>query len=289
MDKKDIVKMATYFAEKSEYNLIPKEVALSETVVGMKIFEAPIFAFGVAEDKYFELLKKPSIIGQHFLAPQEWLPQAKTVISFFLPFTETVKKGNRRDMAWPSDEWLHGRIEGQALVIKLCQYISAELVNAGYKSLVPSLDERFWAKTSFNKETQNSDENSGTDVSFTSNWSERHVAFISGLGTFGLSKGLITNKGIAGRFGSIITDLELPPDKRMYESIYDHCSMCGACGKNCPVNAISVEKGKDHKICSEFINKTAEKCKQRYGCGKCQIGVPCESGIPKKSIGVSHE
>ncbi|KJR46713.1 Iron-sulfur cluster-binding protein [Desulfosporosinus sp. I2] len=274
MDKQDIITMGSNFVEESEYNRIPKEIALSEKVVGMKIFETPIFAFGAAEDQYFELLKQPTVIGQHFMAPHEWLPQPKTVISFFLPFTEIVKMGNRRDMSWPSEEWLHGRIEGQALVIKLCQYLNFELENAGYKSLVPSMDERFWAKTSAN-ENKNS---------FTSNWSERHVAYVCGLGTFGLSKGLITKKGIAGRLGSIITELELSADTRTYEGIYDHCSMCGVCGKNCPVNAISVEKGKDHKLCSEFINKTAEKHKPRYGCGKCQIGVPCESSIPKKSI-----
>ena len=282
MEKKDIVKMATGFVENSEHNLIPKEVALSETVVGLKIFEAPIFAFGAAYDPYFNLLKDPLVIGQHFMPPQEWLPRPKTVISFFLPFTEAVKKGNRRDMSWPSEEWLHGRIEGQALVVKLCQYLSSELIIGGYKSLAPSLDERFWAKTTLNNATQNSDSKSETDVAFTSNWSERHVAFVCGLGTFGLSKGLITEKGIAGRFGSIITELELPPDKRIYETIYGNCTMCGVCGKNCPANAISLDKGKNHVLCSEFINKTAAKHKPRYGCGKCQIGVPCESGIPKK-------
>lgn len=280
MDKQDIIKMATYFVERSEYNSIAKEIALSETVIGMKIFEAPIFAFGAADDQYFELLKESSVIGQHFASPQEWLPQSKSVISFFLPFTEAVKKGNRRDMLWPSEEWLHGRIEGQALVVKLCQFINFELINAGFQSLVPSLDERFWAKTRLDNYSQRSDNKNQTTISFTSNWSERHVAFVCGLGTFGLSKGLITQKGIAGRFGSIITDLYLTPDKREYKNIYEYCSMCGACGKNCPVNAITVEKGKNHTICLDFLDKTVEKYKPRYGCGKCQIGVPCESSIP---------
>jgi epoxyqueuosine reductase QueG len=105
---------------------------------------------------------------------------------------------------------------------------------------------------------------------------------VCGLGTFGLSKGLITSKGIAGRFGSIITSLYLPPNKREYEEIYEYCSMCGACVKKCPVNAISIEKGKNHIICSKFLNQTVEKYKPRYGCGKCQVGVPCESMIPKQ-------
>jgi len=276
MNKQDLIEAASYFVENSEDNYITKEIAISENVVGMKIFESPIFAFGAADDEYFELLKNPTAIGEHFLLPKEWLLQSETVISFFLPFSETVRKGNLRDMLWPSEEWLHGRIEGQALLNKLCMHLKSQLINAGHNSLVPAFDKRFWMKTELNKKSTHS------EASFTSNWSERHAAFVCGLGTFGLSKGLITPKGISGRFGSIITELYLQPDKREYENIYEYCSMCGACVKNCPVNAISIEKGKNHIICSEFLDKTAEKYKPRYGCGKCQTGVPCESRIPNQ-------
>lgn len=78
----------------------------------------------------------------------------------------------------------------------------------------------------------------------TSLWSERHAAYVCGLGTFGLSKGLITKKGIAGRFTSLITDLPLLADERAYTDVYEYCT--------------------------------------RYGCGLCQVRVPCEAGIPKK-------
>jgi epoxyqueuosine reductase len=267
LNKQDLINIAINFIGHSEDNYIPKQIALSESVIGMKIFETPIVAFGSADDEYFEALKQPSIIGEHFLSPKQWLPQSKTVVSFFLPFSESVKKGNGRDMLWPSEEWLHARIEGHALLNKLGLYLKSELINAGYNSLVPSLDKRFFS-TGFSA------------VSFTSNWSERHVAFVCGLGTFGLSKGLITKRGLAGRFGSILTELYLSPDRREYENIYEYCSMCGACVNNCPVNAISIEKGKNHVECSKFLNKTLEKHQPRYGCGKCQIGVPCESQIP---------
>lgn len=56
--------------------------------------------------------------------------------------------------------------------------------------------------------------------------------------------------------------------------------MCGACVKNCPVDAISLEEGKDHKICCDFLDITGKKFKPRYGCGKCQVSVPCQSSIP---------
>lgn len=280
MEKSDIIKIAVDFMHNTKDNVISEEIALSDQVVGMKIYEDPIFAFGAADDELFERLKDPAVIGDHFMTPKEWLPSAKTVISFFLPFTDAVKRGNARDMLWPSDEWLHARVEGQALIVKLLEHLNTQLTNAGYRSLAPCLDKRFWSKTERDINKQESDSLKENELLFTSNWSERHVAFVSGLGTFGLSKGLITKKGIAGRFGSIITDLALPPDQRDYQDIYQYCSQCGKCAEHCPVNAISLKKGKDHFPCAEFISKTKESCAPRYGCGKCQVDVPCTNGIP---------
>lgn len=280
MKKQDIIKMAVNFIRYSEDNSIKKEIALSDAVVGMKIFDDPIFAFGDADDNYFQLLKDPSIIGEHFMPPEEWLSQAKTVVSFFLPFNELVRTSNREDKRWPSAGWLHGRIEGQAFLNKLCQYLNNELQKAGYKSLVPSLDERFRSKSGYEKDSVKKNSYEECLPCFTSNWSERHVAYVCGLGTFGLSKGLITIRGVAGRFGSIVTDLYIKPDCREYKNVSEYCSKCGECVNQCPENAISLENGKNHLICSEFLNKIKEKYKPRYGCGKCQINVPCESFIP---------
>lgn len=263
--------MAENYIEKSENNYISKERAISDKTVGLKLFNSPIFAFGSADDEYFTLFKQPSIIGEHFLSPKEWMPSAKTVISFFLPYTEEIKRANRKDKKWPADEWLHGRYEGHMLLVEMCKYLMSNLSDAGFESMAPSLDERFWTN----------DYDKKYDVMFTSNWSERHIAFACGLGTFGLSTGLITEKGTAGRFGSILTDLFLPPDIRKYEEVYEYCNMCGVCAKKCPVNAISHESGKDCYPCYVFIEETLEKNNPRYGCGKCQVGVPCESRIPK--------
>lgn len=283
MNKQKLIELSSEFIEESEDNYIKKENAITHEVVGMKIFEAPIFAFGNADDEYFTRLKNPTVIGNHFKLPKEWLPQGKTVISYFLPFTEAVKKGNSQEYVWPSQEWLHGRFEGQMLLNKLSIYLQTELMNAGYLSIAPSIDERFWSKGELKEGIINDDSYERNQISFTSNWSERHVAFVCGLGTFGLSKGLITKKGMAGRFGSIVTELPIDPNMRKYVDINEYCSECGACIKQCPVNAISFEKGKEHKICSEFLDRTKEKFKPRYGCGKCQVSVPCESCIPIKN------
>ena len=126
---------------------------------------------------------------------------------------------------------------------------------------------------------------------YISNWSERHAAYAAGLGTFGLSKGLITEKGMAGRFGSVITDAEFSPTIRPYSDPFEYCTMCGACMMRCPAGAIDKSKGcalgKDQLICGPYLSgsrlpKHGPNERVRYGCGKCQVGVPCENGIPKK-------
>ena len=278
MDKKYLKEAAAIFTVDSQLNYVKQEDAINKSVCGLKIFDPPIFAFGTANDKYFKLLQNPSAVGKHFLLPTEWMPRAKTVISFFLPFTDTVKKGNSIDSNRPSPEWLHGRIEGQEFLKSLSIHLKNELEKEGYHAVIPSLDKRFWAIEAANLSEQDAENR----IEYTSNWSERHVAYVCGLGTFGLSKGLITKAGMAGRIGSLITDFEIDPDGRKYTEIYEYCSMCGACVRNCPVQAISLENGKNHQLCSEFLAKTKEIYNPRYGCGKCQVGVPCESRIPKK-------
>lgn len=276
MNKQELIKTGIQLLENSENNRIKDKADIPEQMVGMRIFEKPVFAFGAADDDYFVTFKDPSIIGGHYLLPVEWLPGAKTVISYFLPFSRGIREANAKEKYWPSAEWLHGFADGQAFLNQLGRHLKLELTKAGYNSLVPSLEERFWARTGINDSLP-------SELLYTSNWSERHAAFVCGLGTFGLSKGLITSKGLAGRFGSIITEMYLSPDRREYQNVDEYCSKCGKCVKNCPVNAISLEEGKNHSICSKFLGQTLEKYRPRYGCGKCQINVPCESKIPQKN------
>ena len=120
----------------------------------------------------------------------------------------------------------------------------------------------------------------GKNLHIISAWSERHAAYACGLGTFGLSRGIITEKGMAGRLASILLDEVLIPDTRNYTGIYDYCIRCGVCIPKCPAGAISLENGKDNVLCREWAQKMRDLYKPRYGCGKCQLGVPCEHGIP---------
>ena len=102
---------------------------------------------------------------------------------------------------------------------------------------------------------------------------------IAGPGTFSLNRAIITQQGIAGRFCSVITDIELPADKRQYTGLYDNCSLCGACQRACPADAINMH-GKAHTPCFSFLETVNKKYPSYYGCGKCQCGMPCESAVP---------
>ena len=266
-NKEDIIKLAENFINNNPSNHISKEAAIHPSCAGMQIYDAPIFAFGCADDALYTTYKSADIIGSHFLSPTQWLPSAKTVISFFLPYTGTIKAANAADNRWPANEWLHGRYQGQQLLVLLMEYLVDALSQAGFSALAPGLDQRF--KTG-----------DGSGNRFSSNWSERHVAYACGLGTFALSRGVITKKGICGRFGSVLTSLALPADTRDYDDIYEYCNMCGLCISRCPAGAISFEEGMQHSLCGGFVDETGVKHGPMYGCGKCQTGVPCESGIP---------
>ena len=277
INKEQLQRFAAEWVEKSHLNYIRSEQAIRPELIGLKIYDEPIIGLALSDDPIFEEFQQPEVIGEGFCPPKYWLPESQTVLSFFLPLSNEVRKANRKDPIWPASEWLHGRIEGQVLAKELSLYLQEVFIKAGCSSCVPSLDERFWCNDKAELE-----KNGVIIPAFTSNWSERHIAYACGLGTFGLSAGLITKKGIAGRFGSLITSMLLQPDTRSYQHYDEYCTKCGACVHRCPVDAISLDQGKDHNLCGPFIDKTKEMYAPRYGCGKCQVAVPCETQIPNR-------
>lgn len=253
----EIQTLAEDFAKNSPLNLV-KEMD------NLQLWETSIL-FGVAsaDDPIFTEYKKPEIVGPHYLSPKEWLPEAKSVISFFLHFSDRVRQSNyTKD--YPSDEWLYGRVEGDYLNVALRSLICEKLIASGEKALAPSDDPR-WKRIGYN-----------------SNWSERHAAYAAGLGTFSITRSLITKKGCAGRYGSIITSAQLEPTVRPYTDPFEYCNKCGSCIARCPVNAVTMQ-GKEQQPCYHMVHEIVQtQSAPRFGCGKCQTNVPCENGIPAK-------
>ncbi len=128
---------------------------------------------------------------------------------------------------------------------------------------------------------------------YASTWSERHAAYASGLGTFGLCDGLITPAGKAMRAGSVIAQIAVAPTPRPYTDHHEYClfftkGVCGKCISRCPAGAIT-EAGKNKELCYKHLFPLtkdyvkSEYAFDGYGCGLCQTGVPCESKIPEKA------
>ena len=242
------------------------------------IYETPLVGSAAADDPIFLKYKQPEVIGPEWMSPEEWLPGAGSVVSFFFPFTEEIRSSERAVLTDETSEaWLYGRIEGQAFMEDLMQHLADTLTDAGLRVCVPMLDPRFG--TIRNVVPRGTSE----DLKVISAWSERHAAFACGLGTFGMSKGIITEKGMAGRFASLITDAEIPPKGRPYTDIYEYCIRCGACSRRCPVNAIPPGEIKNNLLCSGRIDDSRRRYAPRYGCGKCQTCVPCEFRNPSRA------
>lgn len=202
-----------------------------------------------------------------------------TVISWILPQRSLVRKTNRRARTYPSEEWARIRVHGEAFNASLRNHVADRLEEAGHPAIAPMLVPN-WTIVKSRR------------FSYASSWSERHAAHAAGLGTFGLCDGLITARGKAMRAGSVVAKVALEPTPRPYTDHQAYClffaeGTCGKCIDRCPVRAIT-EAGHDKEKCRKHLVRSREYVKKTYnfegyGCGLCQVGVPCESGIPVKS------
>jgi epoxyqueuosine reductase len=202
------------------------------------------------------------------------------VVSWVLPQREMVRKANRRARTYPSEKWARIRVHGEAFNVALRHHVAQSLKDAGHAAVAPMLVPN-WTIVKSER------------FSYASSWSERHAAHAAGLGTFGLCDGLITAKGKAMRAGSVVAKLSIKPTPRPYADHRAYCLFfaertCGKCIDRCPVRAIT-EAGHDKEKCRLHLARSREYVEKTYkfvgyGCGLCQVGVPCETGIPVKAV-----
>lgn len=252
---------------------------------GEPAWETPLIGFSSGADPLYEFYKRD--IGSFYVQPLDFIrhahpsidakPEELTVISWVLPQTRATKYDQRKETRMPCERWARARIMGEGVNMKLRAYLVRELERAGYPSVAPMLSP-LWKDYMSEK------------YLFASSWSERHAAYAAGLGTFSLSDGLITAKGKAHRVGSVIAKIDIFPTPRPYTDHHAYClwyakGTCGTCITKCPANAIS-KRGHDKQKCSDYVDTTHVFVEEHYhfegyGCGLCQVGVPCESRIPE--------
>lgn len=267
-----------------EYMKKPENNTMKE--IAGPAFDLPLVGFSSAADELYPFYKN-HIDPDFYRLPQEWLrsvfckeydAENVSVISWVLPQTKENRDKSRAQNDCPTMEWQMVRVHGEECNRALAKALEEHLISLGYDAVAPMCSEQFsW----------------GDSEKFVkvSNWSERHTAYISGLGTFGLCDGLISKKGKAARYGSVIVHGKLEPTKRAYTQYNEYCQAkngCTACIRRCPAQAITPE-GHDKVKCMLYHAQVIKPiCHDRYGydgysvCGLCQTGVPCECGIPGK-------
>ncbi|WP_027364069.1 hypothetical protein [Desulfotruncus alcoholivorax] len=228
-----------------------------------KYYREPLLGFASADDHLFTQIKQ--IVGPHHLHPREFLPGAKTVVAFFIPFSDVIISANRKTPG-VAREWAEAYIETNRLITGICGQIINLLEREGYSALAE-------------KPTHNFNEDD-----LTAGWSHKSVAFVAGLGTFGVNRMLITRAGCAGRLGSVVTSAVIPPSPKPQEEYcgYYSAGKCLYCVKHCPTGALKtggIDKHTCYRRLLEVDREFAdlELCDV---CGKCAVG-PCAAGPVK--------
>jgi epoxyqueuosine reductase len=276
---------------------------LPQSYGGGKIFSNPLIGVANGNNPIFNKFKE--VVGPEHLTPIEmWISNNNInvndselrIISIIFPFVERIRRKAQStiklsNLLLPAEIYSVGRNYANAFKEKICEEIIKFLEENGFSAVAPMLSEKF---TIF------------VDQKFYSNWSERHIAFAAGLGTFSLHEGLITEAGCNIRLASIITNAPLEITPRKSDNPYANClyyakGNCRKCEENCPAKAISKE-GHDKFKCYDYGEKIAKKMTKRIGlilkphlrrvngklrppsfpvgCAFCQFNVPCMDKNP---------
>jgi epoxyqueuosine reductase len=231
------------------------------------LWREPLLATAEADDR-FDIL--PEIASGNHMLPRDLLKTCQSVAVFFIPFTAGVSDSNAEGK-FASDAWGLSLALTNGLIQDISEFIRDFLAGYGYKSeLTP-------ATYNFDPE------------SLTARWSHKHIAYIAGLGRFGINAQLITPLGCAGRLGSLVTEAGLGNNPLTGEGelcLHKTGRECLRCMKTCPVRAVTL-KGIDRRRCDKRIQVNRKRFASEPDmpddievCAKCVAGMPCSLQSP---------
>ncbi|MBQ6370600.1 MAG: epoxyqueuosine reductase, partial [Firmicutes bacterium] len=142
------------------------------------VWGEPIVGFADAWHPYIQALRET--ISPSHVMPQEVLPDCRIIVAYYVPFTRELARTNLRADHLASPEWARTYEETNAMFGDLNQSLIDFLTSKGYHAAISSKAGTF------------------DQVKLISDWSQRHIAYAAGLGTFGMNNMLITKKGCCG-------------------------------------------------------------------------------------------
>ena len=132
----------------------------------------------------------------------------------------------------------------------LRKHVAESLTKSGHLAVAPTLSPKY--------KTEKSER-----YVLASTFSERHAAYASGLGTFGLCDGLITAKGKAMRCGTVVArhtnrPQRLVPTKIIMLTVSSMPKGLAACAPRCPGGAVTSKSGHDKLACMKQLAVTTQ-------------------------------
>ncbi|MGL5693649.1 MAG: tRNA epoxyqueuosine(34) reductase QueG [Peptostreptococcaceae bacterium] len=207
---------------------------------------------------YYTGMEEPII--ENRVNPKLIMENAKSIIVCAFPYyIGEYKNTNLSKYCYGKDY----HIVAKEYLQKICDYLSDEVNNFEYKIFADN----------------------GPLV-------DRHLAYLSGIGYFGINNNIITDEyGSYIFIGYIVNNYEFHAD----EPLPKNCIKCNNCVKYCPGNAILGNYELNPKRCLSYITQKKEDLteeeqnmlndnKKIFGCDVCQDICPHNKNISKTNI-----
>lgn len=235
-----------------------KETRFGEPLIGYANTSEPVF------DMYFD-----NGFCKH---PRKVYNPARAIIVYFIPFPEDVVEKNRESRE-PSPEWVTAYHDSTWAMMKVNASITDELYKFGRLASICNTPGD-WNESHCGPE-----------------WNFKIAANVAGLGDFGPNGCIMTEKGPAGRFGAILTDVNLVPDRdfgfgnsesrgaseenfEVFKNFMSGCCYEGEISdeiiERCPCGAIKKD-GINRKECQAYCKKIFDRVPTPDLCGKCYL------------------
>lgn len=204
-------------------------------------------------------------ILENRINPKNTMENAKSIIVCAFPYyIGDIKDSNLSKYCYGKDY----HIVAKEILQKICNHLCTEIKGFEYKIFVDN----------------------GPLV-------DRHLAYLSGVGYFGINNNIITDKyGSYVFIGYIINNYEFKPDEPLPKT----CIKCNKCVKYCPGNAILGNYEMNPKRCLSYLTQKKEDLDEEemnllrkggkvFGCDICQEVCPHNKHIEVTKIKEFYE
>lgn len=259
------------------YDAVKKGIKVYEESCGRQTrFKEPLIGFANTSEPVFDMYYDNSFCKH----PRKVYNPARAIIVYFLPYEDDIVESNRQGSE-PSAKWVQAYHDSTWALMKVNASITEELNRFGRLAAICNTPND-WNEKKCGPE-----------------WNFKIAANVAGMGDFGPAGCIMTEAGPAGRFGAILTDVNLAPERdfgfgnsesrgntpemfQAFKKFMTHCcyetgnsegaaseeAISHALIESCPGGAITAE-GINRKACQAYCKTIFEYVPTPDICGKC--------------------